>query len=617
MAGHSSTGILNLPEQTKPSKGSFDTRPHVVEAWVAKLPMGSTGEAARQIFTALREMNRLDIPAKDRLKSLEAFSSPVQAITETLKKHFVNQNLPLSLKGQKVAELAIQLHSEMALGYKYVVAKIINARFPLPQNTLLSTSIHRAIRYLNNVLLFSYQLYSQHPEHVWLQIHRLFMLAEERKLQNTATKEQLTDGNTINNSIDDIYKQALMLALAGPYRLRQKVTEAVYNALEDWVSLCRIVPYDLHNETDFAFTISLNTDSAPGYFRTNGTSHPEFCRHVDTGALVRVIHEILGGKAEAPEGLSPDILKRLLLTWRSQVQRSFTRQAKSSQISITLGLSATHHYIDEIIYPLLEDPTQSCAAAVEPLHAKTVAENGDNHLVLDNPANYTSTPIFGISNIDDHTPDVWEPDYTYRANNPIFSFRPAEEEDSLRRRAALYAPFSCKSINESAGGYCLIGYLVNGKDSRKVQVGELVGIKDSVNPSSTELSIGVIRRIKNWSDGLELGIQKLSPCASAIATASGSNIAEPQDKFQRSLALPELSALGQPGTIITHTWHRPGDEIIVYAHGQHSHVVLTRQIENTGVYSQFEFNVIENEADPSDSHENAGQDEFDSIWNQI
>lgn len=616
MAGISPGGILNIPQQTKPTKTSFDTRPHKIEDWIAALPMGSTGETARLIFTALREINRLEISAKDRLKALEEFSGPVQEITKVLKKHFVNQNLPLSPKGQKIAELAIQLHSEMALGYKAVVASILGKAFSLPHNASLTTAIYRAIRYLSNVLLFSYELYIQHPENVWLQIHRLYLYAEERKLLNNSLREQRADDSVITSSISDIYKHAVLLALANPYSLRQKVTDALYNALDDWSQHGKILRLDEFTQDEPAFTINLNTDSAPGYFRENGNSNPEYCRHVDTSALTRIISEIFAGKGEVPMGIPPDTLKSLLNTWRGQSQRAFTRKAKSNQISITLGLSATHHYIDEIIYPLLEDPTQSCPSAVAPLHAKPVDED-EHEPDLDSPAHYTSTQVFGISNIDDHTPDVWDPDYTYRAHNPIYSFRPTEEEESLRRRAALYTPFACKSINESAGGYCLIGYLATGKDSRKVQVGDVVGIKDNSNTSSTEFGIGVIRRIKNWTDGLELGIQKLAPCANAIATASGRDIDHPEGKFQRSLVLPELTALGQPATIITHTWHRVGDEIIVYAHGQHSQIRLTRQLENTGVYSQFEFEVIDSDVDQLVSGDDANRDEFDSIWNII
>ncbi len=236
---------------------------------------------------------------------------------------------------------------------------------------------------------------------------------------------------------------------------------------------------------------------------------------------------------------------------------------------------------------------------------------------IDESASYTSTPVFGISNLDDHTPDVWDPDFTYRANNPTFSLS-TTDENSLQKKAALYSPLSCKGINESAAGYCLLGSLTFGKDSQKVQVGELVGIRDNIDTNNTQLSIGVIRRIKNWNNGLELGIQKLAPCADAIATTAIPKENQPE-KYQRSLVLPELSGINQQATLITHAWHRIGDELIANVHGQFSRIKLTKQLESTGVFNQFEFSMIENKETKASKKSGFinSEDEFDAVWKLI
>jgi len=88
-------GLLNIPEQSKPTADSFETRPKQVEAWVAALPMANTGESARRIYSALREMNRLVVSSQDRYKAMEILREPIHQITEVLKKHYINQNLPL------------------------------------------------------------------------------------------------------------------------------------------------------------------------------------------------------------------------------------------------------------------------------------------------------------------------------------------------------------------------------------------------------------------------------------------------------------------------------------------------------------------------------------------
>jgi len=617
VASNMSEGLLNIPEQSKPTAGSFDPRPKQVEAWVASLPMANIGESARLVYTALREMNRLGISEYDRYKSMELLREPVYQITEVLKTHYINQNLPLSPKNQKIAELAIQLNSEMAIGYKAIIHDKLNKTFSRLNNKTLGICLHRAIHYLSNVLLCAYQIYIQHPENVWLQVHRLYLYAENHQLHTTLVKDHVTPDNTLDSTISDIYKQILLLALAGPYRLRQHVTEAVYKALEVWAADAHIHPYGEILDDSYVFNINMNSDAAPGYFRDDGTVNPAFCRTVDTSELVQTMSNSMLSGGDNATKIPPDVQKRLIVTWSGKSHRTFPRTSKNNEIAITLGLSATHHYIDEVIRPLLKDPTATCPTATDALQTGNPIATTEDDVVLDERAQYTSTPVFGISNLDDHTPDIWDPDFTYRANNPIHALE--ANRDETHDKVSLYAraPLPCKGVNESAGGYCLLGYLVYGKDSQKVQVGELVGIRDNIASSSTQLGIGIIRRIKNWKNGLELGIQKLAPCADAVALSSiaKNNAVE---KYQRSLVLPRLSGIDQPATLITHAWHQTDDQLIANVHGRRTLIKLTKQLESTGVFSQFEFTVLENVQETTKPSINAEtDDEFDTVWTLI
>ncbi len=625
MEGTTPVGLLDIPEQLKPTAGSFDTKPKHVEAWVAALPMANAGESARRIFNALKEINRLAISDHDRYKAMEAFRIPVYHITGILKKHYISQNQPLSPKNQKIAELAIQLNSEMALGYKIVIDSKLNKTFSRLSRKTLSINIHRSIRYLSNVLLCSYQIYIQHPENIWFQIHRLYLYAEEHNLHNTLIEDHIVPESFQDSTTSDIYKQILLLALAGPYRLRQQVMGAIYNELRNWTSSCHIYPYGKIKADNYTFTINLNTDAAPGYFREESTANPAFCRTIDNSELAHILSNSLLSSEQSDKngstGIPEDVQKRLLMTWSGKSQRAFSRTSKNNEIAITLGLSATHHYIDEIIRPLLPDPTIPCSTATESLHTDTQTnadEDEDEDFTLDERSQYTSTPIFGISNLDDHTPDVWDPDFTYRVNNPTYTYSHSEKFNSSDKSSLYaYTPLACKGINESAGGYCLLGYLEYGKDSQKVQVGELVGIRDNMDPNCTQLSIGVIRRIKNWKNGLELGLQKLAPCADAIATTTLTQD-ETQEKYQRCLVLPELSGINQPATLITHAWHQTGDQLITNVHGHRAQIKLTKQLESTGVFSQFEFETLEEtETIIKQPEMTESNDEFDSVWKLI
>jgi len=615
VAGNSLEGLLSIPQQMPPQSGSFDTRPKRVEAWVAALPMAHVGESARRLYTALREMNRLTLSAQDRLKNLEILRAPHYQIAEALKRHYTNQPLPLSPKNHKVAELAIQLNSEMAMGYKSVIEDTLGrSGFSRLKAKVLTTAVHRSIRYLSNVLLGAYQLYIHHPENTWLELNRLYLFAEEHQLHKKLVKDHVVDEALLDSTIADNYKQILLLALANPYRLRQPIMEAVYLALRDWAPHCHIQPFKPCAAGDSCTSINLNTDAAPGFFIKDNNADPQLCRTIDTSDLIRQVgdHMLPHGN----EGIPQEVLKRLIQAWNGKSHRAFSRTPRNDDITITLGLSATHHYIDEVLRPLRAGSRSLCAGTIDRIQlAQPVLGNPDDSMELDRPAMYTSTPVFGISNIDDHTPDVWDPDYTYRATNPSYSMT-AREEDDQRRKEALFSPVNCKGINESAGGYSLLGRLEYDADSRRVQVGELVGLNEPVGEEH-QFSIGVIRRIKSWNNGLELGIQKLAPCAEAIATAVPPKDGE-EKKYNRSLILPELGGIDQPATIVTHAWQREGDLLITNIHGQKAMIELTRMLESTGVFAQFQFHVLEDDDRPRKTPvDGENNDEFESVWSTL
>lgn len=617
MAGNTLEGLLDIPQQSKPSADSFDTRPKHVEAWVAALPMANIGESARRVFNTLKEINRLDISEQDRFQALEAFRKPVYYITEALKKHYTNENLPLSGKTQRIAELAIQLNAEMAMGYKSVIDSKLSRTFSRLSNKTLMTSIHRAIRYLSNVMLCSYQIYIQHPENTWLQIHRLYLFAEENNLHNAIVKDQVVHDALHDSTVRHVYKQILLLALAGPYRLRQRVIAAVYEALDTWADHCRVLPMEEATEKQMNFTVNLNSDAAPGYFRVTNVTDTDLVRAIDTNEMTKVMSSATIPSSKTT-GIPEDIVKKLLITWNGQSRRTFSRTSKSGEITITLGLSATHHYIDEVIRPMrMEGKALVCEGATESLQPDSPMDiSMDEQMSLESSAHFTSTPVFGISNMDDHTPDVWDPDYTYRAENPSIDFAPDEEADK-RRKALFYEPLSCKGINESAGGFCLLGYIKIENESHKVQVGELVGIREDSGTDDIQLGIGIVRRIKSWRNGIELGIQKLSPCAEAIATAT-TNSKGRNAKFQRSLVLPQLNGINQPATIITHAWHQEGETLIANVHGQKVAIKLTKQLESTGVFSQFEFTLLDkDEPKPKTTPHPDSSDIFESVWSVL
>ena len=235
-----------------------------------------------------------------------------------------------------------------------------------------------------------------------------------------------------------------------------------------------------------------------------------------------------------------------------------------------------------------------------------------------------TAPIFGISTLDNYNPDIWDTDFSSKSIGYDYNVKLKESAESKVEPRHVqddhsFMPHRGQNINESAGGHCILGTIRYNADTPKVQIGEIVGIKSMTRSDQLNLTIGVIRRIKDVENGIEIGVLKLGPCAHAIAT-SRYHASRQQQRFSRSLLLPEMPALQQPPTLITQGKHNVNEKLVVAQQGYKAKVKLTRLIESTSVYSRFEFeaiSIMDNHQEQELQEEEVAETNYDEIWKII
>ena len=119
--------------------------------------------------------------------------------------------------------------------------------------------------------------------------------------------------------------------------------------------------------------------------------------------------------------------------------------------------------------------------------------------------------------------------------------------------------------------------------------------------------------------GLELGVQMLSPGAVAIAARPDKKGSHDED-FNRGLLLPEIASIRQQATLVLSSPpFRLGDTAIVNCHGTNVRVKLTRMVENTGSFAQFQYTSLGEVNVPSrqTKHNNGDPEYFDDIWEEL
>ncbi|MEQ6342712.1 MAG: hypothetical protein M3A44_13965 [Gammaproteobacteria bacterium] len=550
--------ILHFPQKDEPQNLACPPHPLKIKEWLERLPLDNTGETARLVYQELTALNRTTIGAQHRFQILESFRPSVHHVANALKKHYLCSTLPLSNIAIKTAQLTRELYLEMANGYKIIIDNLLTNESTA---SMTLTHMHRAMRYLSEALLTSYQMYAPSPTTAWHDMHQMYRYAEHKKLHESPV---LDNQNTLSpqRSINDIYKQALLLALANPYQLSQDGITEVYTAL------VTLAPYGLLNtvsnpgDAAGSFIINLTGDDPPTSLAVNNNCSAESCRALDTTDLIYRLYQILENEAGSPEPnatrndtsaspIASGLARWLISAWGIVSRRSFARLRKTGRINIAIGLDAIHHFI-----------------------RKTS--------VVDATLSFRKKDIH---------PAPASPPNPPRANNdPIALFSRSLQNTAHRNvdTSRAHATHTCTIINESAGGSGLL-WKVDG-NSTPFKAGEIIGIQTANGMSNNEWGIAVIRWLKDvTSSEVEFGIEMLAPTAEAVlirthaADRSG-------DAPLNGLLLPELTATNQSATLITpaHAF-QTGKEIILSTNSGTRHALLTESLEDTGGFMQFLF----------------------------
>ena len=594
---------LAIPELVKPDKEHFDLRHKHVDEWLDNLPRANIGETARAVFETLVDINRYKHPHQNRIHFLEASRETVMYVTDAMKRHFVGINAPLPLKNQKIVAATREIHHAMAISYMIAIETYLGASLFFSDHKLLATMIQRALSSLGKVLLTSYQTYSPYPTNIWSEIHKLYAAAESHKLLNITIIDDQNIHN-IKTSINAEYIRILLLALTSPYRLRHGEAGKIYSVVERWNSKSKLKTPENITQSNTLFAVNLASDEPPrNYSLMKNVAESEFCRVLDSSALTKAIRKDLKHGFKTGEttitsiemsrpDLSQDLMKRLLIAWCILPKRSYPRSDVEENIQVTLGLTATHQVIIN----------------------GTRGNNEQSGDEFDHTASYETNKV--SKSVADKQPDVWEMIYFPSDAEGLENL-----EEQLHKDQGSKSPAKKQQtetwliLNESARGYCIKS--IN-EPKNRAQVGELIGIHRQTSTVTWKWGVGVIRwlRTEPGNNSLMMGIEMLTPDAAAIGMRAISNA---RHDYQRTLMLPELSAVNQPTTLITTAVpYRVGHKLVINILGKEILIRLSKQVQNTGLFAQFQFEIMEEQsAVVKGEQRDENSSDFSGVWTSI
>lgn len=558
---------LKIPRPGKRSKQQFNTSIPAVRRWIDNLPLINIEASVQQLEFALNEINKADIPASVRHDALELLTAPVIHVCEVLKKSYLGKQFPLRKRELDSAAKVAGLYQRMATSYKILVSVMVKKP---DSRTGLTIAIHRAMRHLSEVLIGNYQIYLPCPAGIWEDLHTLYAISEQFGLQQQAVKD-ITQHKPVESTIEAIYKQILLLSLACPYRLRQAIIREVYKLLDQWAPYSKLLGGSAEAGNAF-FTWNLESDNAPVYLtERNQDERDAQWRALDTSDMAEPVRMVIKARKENSKRysvhLDERILQRLMLSWGVMPERKFTRHPQDASVQVVLGLRTVH----SIISDAEPEPQEEPKAETEILR--------EREYLLDPTLEQPTTINTGHSASGTRQPsDNW-PSFP-RQDTASTGGRPAGTvNDSITIE-------NWKMQDMSAGGYCL---LWDSEETTGAQIGELVAIKTS-RDSDDDWHLGVVRWMKFTRErGLGLGVEMMSPGASAIHARVCDEKSSANEEMQ-GILLPDIIKLHQQATLLLppllfHT----GCRSKLFHGDKQEQIRLTRQLEDTGSFAQFYF----------------------------
>src|SRR5690242_16419693 len=343
--------VLRLPGFSERPAQAPEIRPSRVAHFLTEAATREPGFAARVIGEALSATNRVSMSHGRRLDLAEQYWKTAALLWPRLEHRFIRASHPLLGDDLDAAKAALKLANELATSYKRLLANEAGRRFRLGGPRRLVALVRRTFQATARVLTNSYLTYAPVPTHTWYDAHEIYMFTRERKIHRHAVTVDQPD-----ITLERLYTQSLLLALANPYGFLPSQLAAVLHYLEENAHLAKLTPVPpVHRMAKAVAIVPVGHDFPP--FSANKGGNAEgtklFLLTFDLAfELQEQIRAIEAGAALPREaGSDPDargrhiaLLKRLLRQWAIPPARQFNRLPSRAQVAICAGLSGVWHY---------------------------------------------------------------------------------------------------------------------------------------------------------------------------------------------------------------------------------------------------------------------------------
>lgn len=436
-----------------------------MRAWIDQLPMANFAVATRRLLDGLQALNRSASDGFRRLDALELLRAPVSQLAASTDKQIVGASFPLPAQKCELGALALGFQAELARGYRLALVEMCAPAGSVPflrarQVTLAAT---RALQHGAEQLDKASLLYRTPPAGAWQALHDVHRFAASLRLAERDVEDPLRGGSVRASTV---YAQALLVALANPYRHTQREQSEL-------AALARVLAplAELRERNGHVGDVIVQTDvdRGPGYLPEESSDgrRDQMCLRLE-----RLLASLDEQMAQAGEGarnvivrarggvsisLDASLARRFRADWAAHGERGHTRLGGGHVLETVIGLPDLHT-------------------------ALTGGEDFETFM------HHVRGQVISLSEVDCGA-----------------SWRNGSKDLPRPLR------FPARVVDQGLGGYRLLWERGPAGESVRARVAEIVGLALSGDGARPEWMIGVIRWIRIDDEGrVDAGIELLA-----------------------------------------------------------------------------------------------------------
>jgi cyclic-di-GMP-binding protein len=341
-----------LPERSSAVAGSFPSDPKAVARWVEELPRANPQVTLARLADAFAQLRVRALPPGHRIAVLDVLRPVAMESIQFLDRQLQTSTFPLSPAASQAAESCLNLHRELALGYRAGVHEALTPagsvsflRRGAVAQMLVRGSLHHV-----RLLSLCYFLYRMPLPGAWFGLHSLYRFARASGLAQKAVDEP-ADGGA--RSVEQLYLQSVLLALSNPFRFSQREQQELWPISRELVGELELTDAA---SGESAFALPVATDRGPGYIPEEREAGADVLLWLDLASLRAVLEQPLLAAGVEHVSLKlrrqrrivtapAELLRRLRAGWGTAAERRARRLGATHALDTVIRLSGLHYFL--------------------------------------------------------------------------------------------------------------------------------------------------------------------------------------------------------------------------------------------------------------------------------